>query len=221
MIIGISAKARSGKGTLAQYLTTHSGLKEYSLSTPIKDVIDALFGWDDRHRDGELKEVDCPVKITGSSMLDAYMVWNLYPFFERYGLNFFHEIHDRIIPALDIKDYTLGKYANTGIISPRQAYQKFGTEYGRKQIDEKIWLDMAPSDCIISDVRFENEATHVRENGALIHLIRDNRNSIYNTEHESEKGVSRVDSDYVIYNNSSLQDLENEAIKFLRHYEVI
>lgn len=220
MIIGTHAKAQSGKSTLTKLLTKHSGLPEYALSKPIKDIMNALFDWDDRHRDGELKEVDCKVQIDGRSHANAHWEWNVAGIPEKYGLQFPLEF-GKIVDALDIKDYKLGKLYNTGIISPRQAYQNFGTEYGRRQIDEKIWLDMAPKNCILSDIRFENEATYVRKNGILIHLIRDDRNGIYNSVHESEKGVGRVDKDWLLYNNSSLQDLEKEAVRFLKHYEVI
>lgn len=60
MIIGLSGKARSGKDTAANYICDRFGFSKYSFAKPIKDCGELLFGWDERHRDGELKEVADP-----------------------------------------------------------------------------------------------------------------------------------------------------------------
>lgn len=64
-IVGLHGPIGSGKSTLARILAntlTHHGLKvvQYSFATPIKTLMNALFGWDDRHSFGDLKEVIDP-----------------------------------------------------------------------------------------------------------------------------------------------------------------
>lgn len=56
MIIGLTGKARSGKDTAANYLAENS-FEHYWFSKPMKDACRAIFGWDDRHLYGDLKEV--------------------------------------------------------------------------------------------------------------------------------------------------------------------
>ena len=56
-LIGLSGAARSGKDTTGAILASKLGYKTYSLASPIKVVCNDLFGWDDRHSNGELKEV--------------------------------------------------------------------------------------------------------------------------------------------------------------------
>ena len=58
--------------------------------------------------------------------------------------------------------------------SPRKAYQTFGTEFGRA-LNPNVWIMMADRQLtsglwVCSDVRFDNEADFVRDNGVLIHV---------------------------------------------------
>lgn len=59
-LIGLHGVARSGKDTTGQILSGFLGYQTYSLARPIKDVCNTLFGWDERHSDGELKEAVDP-----------------------------------------------------------------------------------------------------------------------------------------------------------------
>lgn len=98
--------------------------------------------------------------------------------------------------------------------TPRRAMQLFGTEFGRA-LKESLWLDFATIrfnenreagySTIISDVRFENEATWVRDNGGtLIHVIPVNKPTPDVVAHASEGGVARHPYDIVVYNDFSL-----------------
>ena len=60
MIIGLTGKARSGKDTVAEHLSVAHGFSHYWFSKPMKDACRVMFGWDDRHLYGELKEVIDP-----------------------------------------------------------------------------------------------------------------------------------------------------------------
>lgn len=98
--------------------------------------------------------------------------------------------------------------------SPRHAYQTFGTEWGRNCLREDIWLKIAEVQCsynthtVISDVRFKNEAEWIKSmGGVLIHVVRPNNTESVKS-HASENGIFEITSDFMIYNNSTLKDLD-------------
>jgi hypothetical protein len=61
MLIGLTGKARSGKDTVAEYLNNKHMFSHYWFSKPMKDACRTIFGWDDRHLYGDLKEVVDPI----------------------------------------------------------------------------------------------------------------------------------------------------------------
>ncbi len=65
MLIGVSGRARSGKDTFSEFLRLeleimHQRVTKYALAEPIKQA-GKIFGWDDQHAHGHLKEVVDPV----------------------------------------------------------------------------------------------------------------------------------------------------------------
>lgn len=106
-------------------------------------------------------------------------------------------------------------------VSPRRLMQTLGTEWGREMISDRIWLQMAEHvlrqngpGMVITDVRFDNEAEWVRENGGIVVHVR--RGAAPKVEaHASEAGVRVVDGDFVVYNNGTIADLENELKEVL------
>ena len=112
---------------------------------------------------------------------------------------------------------------DTEIIEPfgctlRHMAQTIGTEWARNCIHEDAWImsiqktiesatSQLPSDAdaavvLIPDVRFENEAEFVRNNGLLIHIERPNQQS---DSHASENGVEKQTDDLTITNDSDLE----------------
>lgn len=100
--------------------------------------------------------------------------------------------------------------------SPRQMLQTLGTEWGREAVHDLIWLTVARRqvnvwleqgyNVAITDVRFENEAEMVRKMGGQIwHIHRPD--AIQVAAHSSESGIAFAGADYLIYNNSTLDDL--------------
>lgn len=97
--------------------------------------------------------------------------------------------------------------------SPRVAMQKLGTEYGRQGLGDDVWLRAAHIyhqeslkqgiGTMITDVRFENEATWIRslDNSIIIHVVDPERTEIDPNAHPSEKGVIIAESDLVIVND--------------------
>ena len=98
--------------------------------------------------------------------------------------------------------------------SPRQMMQTLGTEWGRECVDKDIWLKLGQeavskaelhfySGVVIPDIRFQNEANWVKENGTLIQIVRPDNVEV--SPHSSENGVQGAE--YVVHNNGSLGDL--------------
>jgi hypothetical protein len=101
--------------------------------------------------------------------------------------------------------------------SPRQLMQTLGTEWGRNLIGEDTWLVLAQAQLlrrgagmIIPDIRFENEAAWVRSRGGtIIHVRRKNAPQVH--AHTSESGIKAAPGEVTIYNDGSLQDLQNSV----------
>ena len=61
MLIAVCGKKRSGKDTLGEYLCKVYGFEHaQKFAQPFKDIAVDWFGWDDRHLEGDLKEVVDP-----------------------------------------------------------------------------------------------------------------------------------------------------------------
>lgn len=161
-LIGISALARCGKTTVANYLHERYGLDHYSFAGPLKQGLQVMLGLSDEHTEGELKELPLP----------------------QFG----------------------GK-------SPRQLMQTLGTEWGRSLVDNQIWLtcaqgrlQSATQGLVIADVRFENEAQWIRDNGGVVvHIQRPGAATV--SAHASEAGVAIAEGDVLVVNDGSLVDL--------------
>lgn len=101
--------------------------------------------------------------------------------------------------------------------SPRQLMQTLGTEWGRNLIGEDTWLVLAQAHLIrrgvgmiIPDIRFDNEAEWVRSRGGtIIHVRRKNAPQV--NAHTSESGIKAALGEVTIYNDGSLQDLQNSV----------
>jgi len=104
--------------------------------------------------------------------------------------------------------------------TPRYILQTLGTDWGRNQINDQVWLlvasrkietlrELGYSVCV-TDLRFDNEADLIREAGGTIwHVNRDNRIQVAAgaEKHASEAGLTFKPGDFRIDNNGSLDDL--------------
>jgi hypothetical protein len=142
--------------------------KSVAFAGPIRAMLAAGFGFDERHFNGPLKEVTID--------------W-------------------------------IGK-------SYRQMAQTLGTEWGRQQVNENLWVlaayekvkqfHEAGFHAIVTDVRFENEAEFIRSKGGVVwHIFRPD--AIKVNSHVSEAGVKFVEGDMTIVNNGTLNDLLTEV----------
>lgn len=103
--------------------------------------------------------------------------------------------------------------------SPRELMQTLGTEWGRQQVHPDLWILLAQATLlrrgpgmIITDLRFENEASWVRsKGGCVIHVERKLAPGV--NEHSSEKGLQRAPEDFVVHNDLDLESLQHTVSK--------
>lgn len=100
--------------------------------------------------------------------------------------------------------------------SPRQLMQTLGTEWGRQCVHPDLWVLLAHQEwlacqrnlskgMVVSDVRFDNEARWIKEQGGVLIEIR-RREAEKVSAHLSEVGIlHRVD--HVIRNDGTIDDL--------------
>jgi len=100
--------------------------------------------------------------------------------------------------------------------SPRQLLQSLGTEWGREHVHCDIWIRIAmerarqADDAVITDVRFDNEAQAIiDEGGEVWRIVRPGWRclSAESANHRSEAGVSDHLIARTIDNSGSIDDL--------------
>lgn len=118
----------------------------------------------------------------------------------------------------DIEGYKEEVHPLLGVTS-RKMMQTLGTEWGREAIGEDTWINLTKEKgkgkkfLVISDVRFENEANFVRENGILLHVT--GRGGIKGF-HKSESGVKFQLGDFRIDNGYDIEYLFSQADTLLK-----
>lgn len=134
-----------------------------------------------------------------------------------------------MLKAIGLEEHELNGWKKDEInndfqATPRHMMQTLGTEWGRDTINANMWviaaakrlkhLNQAQPDAtiLITDVRFPNEADFVREHGFLIHVERPVKR-ISGSTHRSENRLSVKDTDHIIINDGSLEDLREEALR--------
>ena len=103
--------------------------------------------------------------------------------------------------------------------SCRQMMQLLGTEWGRDLIHPDIWVIAAraqierygDADIVFDDVRFENEASMIRELGGLIIHV-DRLGNDDNDRHRSEDGIYDQTADRFIDNDGDLESFLTDVL---------
>lgn len=102
-------------------------------------------------------------------------------------------------------------------VSYRHIAQTLGTEWGRKCMGQRFWLQIAQAfiidqrrqgerEFVVSDVRFANEAEWIKEAGGEVWRIERSAAAPVR-DHESERHVAALDADHVITNDGTIEDL--------------
>lgn len=210
MLIGLNGLARSGKDTFGAMLAEEMGFKAHALASPLKEFINKLFGWDERMSDGVLKEEDIWTRNVTSASLDKQM--------HKFALQL-EDVGYNVSQWCGWKDQFLEVFEPYNVhsrqyyLSPRKAYQLFGTEFARDCISTSLWTDLGPREnAIWTDVRFPNEAEALLESGGrVIRILRPGQDTIGESGHPSEAGIGDVEVFATVVNDGTLQDLRNKV----------
>ena len=203
MIIGVLGLIGSGKGTVSDILVSKGFVKE-SFAAPVKDAVSAIFGWPRAMLEGDTSES--------------------------------REFREK-------KDECWSKALGYEV-TPRIALQLMGTEAGRDVFGDNLWVQSLLNrasqneNTVIADVRFPNEIEAIRKAGGHLVLVKrgpdpewydiaktDNQRWSYESSqmkemfpnvHLSEWAwVGNKNIEYIILNNSTLEDLREETEKML------
>jgi len=119
------------------------------------------------------------------------------------------------------------KYNEYWGMKNREILQKFGTNACRDNFCVDVWIktmelriknDIEKENILIADTRFDNEAEFIRKNdGIIIEVVRKSGTFLTKrlSEHSSENGISKEFITYVIYNEGTLQDLQEKVVKII------
>jgi len=225
-LIAISGKANSGKNTIASIINklTNNKYEEKSFANKLKDIVCLLIGCTrEELEDREFKEKELSEEW-----------WY-------YTNTLFYNENKKLIPYLKT-DKSLHNNTNWYIIklTPRLLLQLLGTECGRQIIHPNIWINSLFVDYkghfigtvnnkkqygkklpnwIITDLRFKNELEAIKNRNGII--IRINRNNIQLSNHLSETDLDNSTFDYVIDNDSSIEELEEKIKQILLTEKII
>lgn len=201
MIIGVSGKARSGKGEFARIAKEEFGATVVSFAGPLKEEVghfltESLVQWDPRHLYGGQEDKEELLRVCLSNIPVDHPFWPQ-------AIEFFLK-HGRQIGRVSF------------LFNSRTLMQYWGKEFRRENFGEDYWVKKALAQCsdpdklyVIDDVRFPNEAQGVLDaGGKLVRVSRPNAPQPSNPEHPSETALDAWEGhwDYAIFNCLSLRD---------------
>lgn len=177
-IIGFTGLPGTGKDTITDYLVEAHGFTKYSFADPIKECLNARFGWSMANwQDREWK--DQPNRLWGSRwdrQTSSYKAYSPREWAQWLGTEVGRDM--------------FGQDCWVNVFRQRVTVTEGGLT--------KRWA--------IPDVRFENEAAIIRGlGGVIVHLVRDNIKPT--NDHISNKGIASNMNDYKFSNNGTVQDL--------------
>jgi hypothetical protein len=249
-LIGLAAKARSGKDTVATFMLKNPNITAYAFADPVKVGCQALFGlthsevWCDDSKENVIDHWQRSARqffqLIGTGWMREYD--------QDHWLKRAERAFSDSIPnsgkchSADLKDpkapFKLGAQAIFGLnttqtwdlnsadtkdefwnLSPNEMFdilEKFALEtypnYFELRSQRPLSLPttgvpkIESEIAIVKDIRYENEADFIRENGGQIwHILRDDREVV--NVHCSELGISVKEGDVTIHNNGTLKEL--------------
>lgn len=194
--IAITGKANTGKNTVGKLLNKEIYLKR-------QQVIGRYTG---KYRPKLMAFAD-PIKE---------MIQIAYPEIPRKWLYGPSKFRNEVIPGAFYKGQPL---------TVRQLLINLGNDFGRANKPD-IWLrnfdhrlnkflkNPKTPIVIVTDCRFRNEFDHLKELGFYqIRLLRNDYTKIDDISETNQDGIADSEFNYVIHNNGTLKDLENEVKK--------
>lgn len=237
IVIGLNGVARSGKDTAAKFMKEFfedKGMKTASFyfAERLKDSVDSVFGFDERHRDGILKEeiVCCNAKLDWiiKCMKDVLLHDVCETEDEANRLADFITLNLVATLMKESIAYNIDGDSYTFMISPRRIYQVFGTDVVRANVKDSFWTDIVKNQILrsdadvvfVTDVRFDNECEMIEdldESGIQSWIFKVERPNLTTkvTSHVSEKGISDCYVYAHLVNDKGLEEFKELIFKRL------
>lgn len=200
MIIGIHGKKRSGKDTTAAILQKKIGGDIYSLAKPIKQAISAVSGISMDVLNGNTGIDRDKTKFDVSlNELHSMVEW----------------LHNEFVSLSEIEyehaKIILSVYPDMNSMTIRELMQTLGTDI-MVSIRTDYWLNPLKNmslnnSIIIPDIRQTHEIDFIRSIGVMIFV---NRETKMIDKHITESGLTPLDGEFIIDNNSSLNNLDKQ-----------
>ena len=178
MIVAISGYKRSGKDTVGNMLCESYGFQKAPPFAIFKKALAEWFGWDDRHLDGELKEV-----------VDEKWGFSPRQIMQVFGTELMKEKLGELLPEYK-------KVIGNSIWA-----KVFSEWYGKQSKDQKF---------VVTDLRFPEEQKELEQFDDVV-FVRVCRNLPHTDMHPSENKINNLHFDYVVDNNSTLEELEKNV----------
>lgn len=239
MIVGISGRANSGKDTVANYLVNQYKFTKIALADPLKRFVMEVFDFSEEQLWGSSEKREEPDKRYILKENSEHRPSGV--FVEYLG-------QQTIRTCLNCGKQEYPYLSGECIIylTPRHAIQTLGTDWGRA-CGQNVWIDYAMRVCakletgsynydpkigvypdfegvrkdvVISDLRFRNELTRIKENGVVLRIKRTiaDESTKISASHISETEQKEIDDsefDMVIYNDGTLGDLYENVRQFM------
>lgn len=193
LIVGIAGTAGSGKDTLAAALCDTFGYTRRGLADPIKELLNARFGWKpEQWQDRVWKEAPAVCCVDSVSINNN---------------------------DVSYRDPFLQWERHSPYLSPRELAQWLGTEVGRDTFGDDAWINalfnwwnkQKRPLLVVPDLRFDNEAQAIRNRGGVVlRVIRPGVAAV--AQHVSEQGISNNLIDLNILNDRDITSFLNEAL---------
>ncbi len=187
MLIAFSGFKTAGKDAAAAVLINEYGFKKIALADPVRDLAYAIN----------------PIIESGED-------------------EFFLRPATPTIRLRDLIDKFGWDYCKNEYPEVRRLMQAVGTEGGRNLFGENFWVDQLgnrvsdlnsdDSRYVLTDARFRNEGEFVQNNGGTLVWI--DRPGLEPDGHASESGELREIADYIIRNDSTIEELQ-EDVRFM------
>ena len=215
-IIGVCGKKRHGKNTVGEFLTAFEGYTPIAFADPIKRIAMDIYGlsYEQCFGSTEAKESPDPrwgvpprhilqqigTEVARSIHKDTWVRYCL-DTIERAGRG-----EEPVIHWAPLKDFVKASEDKRwpAWALPMDVYgNTYGGE-GDRMINLQRW--------VVTDVRFPNEADHIREaGGKIIKVVRPEREGTQGDTHASETNIDNIDPDFLVINDGALEDLARKV----------
>jgi hypothetical protein len=190
-LLGIIGKKGAGKSFVSKFLCSNYDCQVVSMSTPIKQIA-CCFGFPPQSVYGTQADKEKIIPHTGISGRD---------FMQKFGTDFGREIFPKLFPKFHLGDSgnIWLQLLNNNLTTQMQLYPT------------KLY--------VLDDIRFQDEADYIRKkNGILLKIVRNNTLTNQLDDHKSETTIDHIESDYIIDNSNTKDELKIKIIEFLALY---